>query len=98
MPPQKRFSLPFLCLPPAPSQVCYCSQVMLDSVRDEMYIYIKVRIMEDYFFLSISSSKPYRNQHSSHLFQSLPSYISIFRSITHIPRALSLEKSHHVVE
>lgn len=56
--------------------------------------------MEDYFFFftSSSSSKPYRNQHSSHLFQSLPSFISIFRSITHIPRALSLEKSHHVVE
>lgn len=72
---------------------------MLDSVRDEMYIYITVRTMEDYFFIfTSSSSKPYRNQHSSHLFQSLPSFISIFRSITHIPRALSLEKSHHVVE
>lgn len=36
--------------------------------------------MENYFFIftSSSSSKPYRNQHSSHLFQSLPSFISIF--------------------
>lgn len=95
------FSSPLVALRHA-SWICYCSPVMLDSlrdpVRDEMYIYITTRTSVKCFPILTSSSKPYRNQHSCDFFQNLPSFISIFRSITQLSRALSLEKPHHVVE